>query len=78
MNGKKSRKLRKMAESATIGSHKIDYFQGKPPVYQAQYEIGTNAFMGFVKAAKGIPAQLKRGCTRFVYKKMKQGFVFNP
>lgn len=74
MNGKKARKLREIARKATIGSQDIEYFAGVAPTYAPNYQYGTDIFIGFSKVVKGIPAQLKRGCTRFVYQKLKLNF----
>jgi len=71
MNGKKSKRLRREAESMTIGMPSIAVVQGRNPAFKEIRHPISLMSLGIKKIQIGIPQTLSIGCTRFVYKKLK-------
>lgn len=81
MKSKTSRKLRRYANGVTVGQPKVKYDVGYLPKFSPVGFDGklinddpfgpVQQIVSWKKTAPGKPTKLNKGCTRYVYKRLK-------
>ncbi len=70
MNGKKAKKLRRMAEHLSVGIPAVAYEGGIPPVFR-DISLPMEP-LNIKKIVGGVPLRLVNECTRKIYKELKR------